>query len=147
MLGQVADAIATPIVGILTDKFSTKRKWHIFGTILVLVTFPLIFSICPMCDIWPSWWKLTYFSMVILVFQFGWPVVQITHLAMIPELSRTQKDRSDLTATRYSASICSNVVVYVVTWAVLHIQTSLDNKIVPADWPKFRVSKFYNNKY
>ena len=31
MLGQVGDAIATPIVGFLTDKFSTKRKWHIFG--------------------------------------------------------------------------------------------------------------------
>lgn len=31
MLGQIGDAIATPIVGILTDKYSTKRKWHIFG--------------------------------------------------------------------------------------------------------------------
>lgn len=31
MLGQVGDAIATPIVGFLTDKYSTKRKWHIFG--------------------------------------------------------------------------------------------------------------------
>lgn len=140
MLGQVGDAIATPIVGILTDRFSTKRNWHIFGTFLVVATFPLIFAICPLCDIFPSWWKLTYFSIVILIFQFGWPVVQITHLAMIPELSRTQRDRTDLTATRYSASICSNVVVYMVTWAVLHIQTSYENKISPTDWPKFRVS-------
>lgn len=31
MLGQIGDAIATPIVGILTDRFSTKRKWHILG--------------------------------------------------------------------------------------------------------------------
>lgn len=31
MLGQVGDAIATPIVGFLTDKYSTKRKWHILG--------------------------------------------------------------------------------------------------------------------
>lgn len=31
MLGQVGDAIFTPIIGMLTDKFSTKRKWHIFG--------------------------------------------------------------------------------------------------------------------
>lgn len=31
MLGQIGDAIATPIVGVLTDRFSTKRKWHIFG--------------------------------------------------------------------------------------------------------------------
>lgn len=34
MLGQVGDAIATPIVGMLTDKYSTKRKWHVFGEFL-----------------------------------------------------------------------------------------------------------------
>ncbi|KAL7012866.1 hypothetical protein ACKWTF_015086 [Chironomus riparius] len=138
MLGQVGDAIATPIVGMLTDKFSTKRKWHIFGTFLVILTFPLIFSICPFCDVMPTWWHLIYFTIVILIFQFAWPVVQISHLAMIPEISRTQRDRSELTATRYSASICSNVVVYIVTWAVLHLQTSTESKITPADWPKFR---------
>lgn len=33
MLGQVGDAIFTPIIGFLTDKFSTKRKWHIFGSL------------------------------------------------------------------------------------------------------------------
>lgn len=31
MIGQVGDAIATPIVGRLTDKYGTKQKWHIFG--------------------------------------------------------------------------------------------------------------------
>lgn len=139
MMGQIGDAIVTPIVGFVSDKFGTKRKWHIFGSFLVLLTFPLIFAICPFCDILPTWWKYLYFSIVILIFQSGWPIVQITHLAMIPELSRTTRDRSDLTATRYSASICSSVVVYIVTWTVLHIQPSYENKITPDDWPKFRV--------
>ena len=31
MLGQVGDAIATPIVGLLTDRYGTKRQWHIAG--------------------------------------------------------------------------------------------------------------------
>lgn len=31
MLGQVGDALATPIIGVLTDKYGTKRKWHIAG--------------------------------------------------------------------------------------------------------------------
>lgn len=30
-LGQVGDAIATPIVGLLADRYGTKQKWHIFG--------------------------------------------------------------------------------------------------------------------
>lgn len=45
MLGQVGDAIATPIVGYLADRYGTKRKWHIFGMIAniafaILITDP-----------------------------------------------------------------------------------------------------------
>lgn len=137
MLGQIGDAICTPIVGYLTDKYSTKRKWHIFGTIVVFLTFPLIFSICPWCDV-VKWWAPVYFTIIILLFQFGWPIVQITHLAMIPEISRSYKDRSDLTATRYSASVCSNVIVYIVTWGVLHGRNKKDNNIGPSDAYRFR---------
>lgn len=31
MLGQVGDAMATPLIGYLADKFGTKQKWHAFG--------------------------------------------------------------------------------------------------------------------
>ncbi|XP_053668428.1 major facilitator superfamily domain-containing protein 12-like [Anopheles marshallii] len=138
MLGQVGDAIATPIVGLLTDRYGTKRQWHIAGTFIVFLTFPMIFSLCPWCSVAPHWWEILYFVIVILAFQFGWPIVQVTHLAMIPELSRTQKDRSDLTAIRHSVSIVSNVVVYIVTWAVLRSRTSTDNQIGPGDAYRFR---------
>lgn len=33
MLGQVGDALATPIVGILADKYYTKRMWHTAGNL------------------------------------------------------------------------------------------------------------------
>lgn len=36
MLGQVGDALATPVVGYLVDKFGTKQTWHIFGKIRFL---------------------------------------------------------------------------------------------------------------
>lgn len=139
MLGQVADAISTPIVGFLTDNFGTKKSWHIFGSFLVLLSFPLIFSICPFCDSWPSWWKFSYFPIVIIVFQFGWPVCQVSHLSIIPELSKTQHDRSDLTALRYSAMIVSVVTVFCVTWAVLSSGTVETGHITPSDGVKFRV--------
>lgn len=138
MLGQIGDALATPLVGYLADKYSTKRRWHIFGSIMVFLSFPLIFSLCPMCSVMGRWWTPTYFGITILIFQFGWAMVQITHLAMIPEMSRTQKDRSDLTAIRYSTSVCSNVVVYIVTWAVLHARNKIDNNIGPDDAYRFR---------
>lgn len=109
------------------------------GTGLVFLTFPLIFSICPWCKTAPSWWTPTYFGVVILLFQLGWAVVQITHLAMIPEMSRTNKDRADLTAIRYSGSVCSNVIVYIVTWLILRTRSQNDTNIGPNDAYRFRV--------
>lgn len=89
----------------------------------------------------PAWWHLIYFSAVILAFQFGWAIVQVTHLAMIPEMSRNQKDRTELTAMRYSASVISNVIVFVVTWAVLRANRVKNNaNIGPEDAYRFRVS-------
>lgn len=39
MLGQVGDAMATPIVGFLVDKYGTKQKWHLFGGFISLRSF------------------------------------------------------------------------------------------------------------
>lgn len=64
---------------------------------------------------------------------------------MIPELGRTQRDRSDLTATRYAASIIANVTVYIVAWAVLRVTgANASNTIGPQDYHKFRVSHRLN---
>lgn len=108
----------------------------------MFLTFPLIFSICPWCTTAPAWWTPTYFGVVILLFQVGWPTVQIAHLAMIPELCKTAKDRADLTAMRYSASITSNVIVFIVTWLVLQSRTQNSANIGPGDAFRFRVSYF-----
>lgn len=70
----------------------------------------------------------------------GWPTVQIAHLAMIPELCKTAKDRADLTAMRYSASITSNVIVFIVTWLVLQSRSQNTSNIGPGDAYRFRVS-------
>lgn len=45
MLGQVGDALATPIVGILTDKYYTKRKWHIAGNMTPMTHSRLILKL------------------------------------------------------------------------------------------------------
>lgn len=77
---------------------------------------------------------------MVLLFQVAWPTVQITHLAMIPELCKTAKDRADLTAMRYSASVTSSVIVFIVTWLVLQNRTTDSKNIGPGDADRFRVS-------
>lgn len=73
---------------------------------LVLFSFPLIFSRCLGC--WMSdagtylrWWQPFYYALVITIFQSGWAIVQISHLAMIPILTKNPNERSELTAIRY----------------------------------------------
>ena len=51
--GQIADGLATPTVGYLSDKFNSpigkRTPWYILGTLLVLPTFFGTFSKCLFC--------------------------------------------------------------------------------------------------
>lgn len=138
MLGQVTDAFFSAIVGYLTDHFSTKRTWHIMGTIIVAISFPTIFML--QRDVLPYWGNLFFFSVFITLFQCGWATVQISHLAILPELATTQTDRSELNSMRYCLSIFSNITVFMVAWIVLHIENRNLDLIGTNDFDKFRVS-------
>lgn len=44
--GQVVDALATPVIGILADKYSTKKIWHLLGkTVIFSLTYYILFAI------------------------------------------------------------------------------------------------------
>ena len=53
--GQIADGIATNVVGILIDKTNTrigkKKPWYIFGFVLVVPSFLLTFNTCLLCEL------------------------------------------------------------------------------------------------
>ncbi|XP_045459198.1 major facilitator superfamily domain-containing protein 12-like [Melitaea cinxia] len=142
LLGQVVDALATPIVGVLADKYSTKKFWHLMGCILVSITFPLLFIRCWNC--WPKenfeylmWWMPVYYAVLITFFQIGWAIVQISHLAIIPSITDNLEIRSELTSIRYMASVISSLAVYFITWIVLRA-TNYSTFIRPTDDYKFR---------
>ncbi|CAG4989927.1 unnamed protein product [Colias eurytheme] len=142
LLGQVVDALATPVVGVLADKYSTKTVWHLTGSALVACTFPLLFIRCWGCWVrndpeYLSWWMPFYYAVLITIFQIGWAVVQISHLSMIPSISDSLQVRSELTSIRYMASVISSLTVYFITWIVLRA-TQYSNFIGPTDDYKFR---------
>lgn len=169
--GQVVDAVATPLVGIMSDKWGSRKTWHLAGrgaskcavgpkygavhsqtdrvlrppgTVLVLVSFPLVFSECGVCWMAPTqtWVAPLYYALLIAAFQTGWATVQIAHLSLIPDLTPRQPERAELTAIRYTASVCSSLALYVITWVVFHVTRGEVgiNKIGPGDVFKFRVS-------
>ncbi|XP_008558786.1 major facilitator superfamily domain-containing protein 12 [Microplitis demolitor] len=137
LLGQLIDALMTPIFGILVDKYHKKKTWHIIGSVLVTLSFPIIFA-----SFFDSV-KNNYVSMIvyiisIIVFQTGWAAVQISHLSMIPMLTNLPLIRAELTAIRYSAQVSAAVLVFLVTWIVLPTNENSLVKLSEQDEIKFR---------
>lgn len=91
------DAFVTPIFGLLVDRYLKKKIWHIIGSFMVTMTFPVIFG--GFAE--PSNTAVMLIYVVsIAVFQIGWAAVQISHLSMIPSLTNSLLSRADLTAIR-----------------------------------------------
>ncbi|XP_030751839.1 major facilitator superfamily domain-containing protein 12-like [Sitophilus oryzae] len=133
MLGQLVDAIATPLAGWAIDYTGNKRILHFGGTIAVATGFSLIFSY-KHAELTTA--AILHYVLAIALFQIGWAVVQIAHLSIIPDISRDHSHSSDLTAIRYTASVCCSITVYVITLFVLN--TDDISAIGPADYIKFK---------
>lgn len=103
LAGQIADAIATPIVGILSDKTNTKfgkrTPWYFFGTILVAISFGLIFFTLLEQDATENQ-KLIYYSVFASLFNIGWAMVQVSHMALLPSITLNKKKKDFMTRIR-----------------------------------------------
>lgn len=148
LIGQVADAVATPFVGYHSDKdydcffyrFGKRKIWYFIGTICVIVTFPFIFSPCVGCQTQTATVvHMVYYSIFIIIFQFGWAAVQISHMALIPEITPRENQRTKLAAIRNGATVFASIFVYLVAWGVLRVTEGTESTISPDDIGKFRV--------
>nr|XP_020475234.1 major facilitator superfamily domain-containing protein 12-like [Monopterus albus]XP_020475235.1 major facilitator superfamily domain-containing protein 12-like [Monopterus albus] len=150
LVGQVADAVCTPLIGYESDRtpgcgnYGKRKTWHLVGTLSVMLSFAFIFNQCLGCDpLTPQWASLTYFVPFIVVFQFGWAAMQISHLSLIPELVTCEHARVELTAYRYAFTVIANITVYAVAYLLFYLYAGedsdpLSDALGPVDIPVFR---------
>ena len=104
LIGQIADAMATPVVGYLCDNtenwYGGRKTWHLVGSIMVGVSLFFFWHQCIYCNEQPVKYQILYFACFIIVFQVGWATVQVSHLALIPELTPDENERVGLTSIR-----------------------------------------------
>ncbi|XP_018651700.1 hypothetical protein Smp_149880 [Schistosoma mansoni] len=140
LVGQLVDGLMTPVIGLLSDRFSSQKYmstyssdvvhstgnndnnssffqrlnsilrrfrpfgrkiWHLCGSILIIFSFPLIFGPPLGSSNISTLAKMIYYLPLVAIFQAGWAAVQITHLALINELSMESSERTLLTSLRY----------------------------------------------
>ncbi|XP_076064572.1 major facilitator superfamily domain-containing protein 12-like [Oratosquilla oratoria] len=141
LLGQVADGISTPIVGIQSDRgcvnshccvYGKRKTWHLIGTVCVLFSFPFIFITCSHCyELYPDLY-VTLIAVMICIFQFGWASTQVSHLALIPDLTPLEAERDELNIIRYFFDVNSDVLVYVITWIVFKQEAKFGGETIDA---------------
>ena len=110
LVSQVADAISTPFIGYGCDrtlskfiarKYGNKKMWHLLGTLCICFVWPFIFSPCMVCSNDTSeWTPLLYYGTLVGIFSIGWPMVEISHLSLMPIVARKSSDVVQLSAIR-----------------------------------------------
>ncbi|XP_069784841.1 major facilitator superfamily domain-containing protein 12a isoform X2 [Narcine bancroftii] len=145
LIGQITDGFCTPLIGFESDRtrgcgqYGKRKTWHLIGSTCVILSFPFIFN-PPVgsSDNIPQWIKLVYFTPFIVIFQFGWASVQISHLSLIPELVANKHERVEITAFRNAFTVVANITVYAIAWVLFHFQAGGENNLGKQDIPLFR---------
>lgn len=61
---------------------------------MVAISFPLVYTKCFFCFEDNEIQQLFYHILVIVLFQIGWAIVQISHLSIIPNITNVPAQRS-----------------------------------------------------
>lgn len=151
LIGQIADAIATVFVGFESDRsvngffnYGRRKSWHLFGVFCVVFSFGFMFNLCPTCQNSEAWARFIYYAPFVVIFQFGWASTQISHLALIPQLTQCENERVSLNAIRYAFTVMSNLCVYVMAYLFFKFNDSneSDTEVTSIDAPKFQYLSF-----
>lgn len=113
--GQIFDGMATPLVGIFSDKYNTnigkRTPWYIGGTIGVIICFSLIFQKCDFQKTNnPEFYEMLYYISLPSLFNIAWASVQVSHMALLPSISINRKNRDTMVRVRTAFTFTSQLL-------------------------------------
>lgn len=127
LVGQVADGIFTPIVGLYSDKVKTRigrrKPWYILGTIIVPICFFFVFEECFPCSSVDESHRfavsLIWYSFFAAMFNIGWASIQISHMSLIPSLTPIKETKDKLIGIRNGFTYISNIAVLILAFILI----------------------------
>ncbi|XP_050422444.1 major facilitator superfamily domain-containing protein 12-like isoform X2 [Adelges cooleyi] len=148
LVGQLTDAVATAAIGVLSDnvsfgcidRYGRRKAWHLFGSVLVFISLPFAFSppIIPQAET-SELNTCLYYCFFIVFFQIGWASIENSHMTLASDLTPIRDERTALLSIRYSFTVFSNILVYVVTWIVLRSNHANKTQFGPAERKEFQI--------
>lgn len=111
LVGRLWDAINDPLVGSLSDRLHSRwgrrRPFLLFGSVPFALTFFLMFIVPPFES---KAALVVYYSVVFLLYDTLFTVVNVPYLALVPELAKSYDERSSLTGWRTAFSFLAQLV-------------------------------------
>ena len=109
----VWNAINDPLLGHVSDRTRTKngrrKPYILWGTVPLVVVFALVWT-PPFTVLTTVAWRMVYFFLIIAVFDTLYTLVILNWSALFPEMFKTQKERTDISAVRLVFSIIGNIL-------------------------------------
>eukprot|EP00741_Cyanophora_paradoxa_P024738 tig00000293_g23882.t1 len=129
LAGQIADAVAIPIAGQLSDmtnhKLGKRRPWLAVGALVLSLAFIALFSPAPCVPIFPACKQdsvaIAWYVLWAVTFNCGWASVQVAHLALGTELSSKQTVQVRLNSVRFAFAVAARLTVFAI--AAVFFQT------------------------
>ena len=99
MAGYLCDKVSIPL---LSRRHGKKKSWHLIGTVLQVVSMPLLFSNCFVCSSEPSQWELiAYYGIINTLGGVSIIIIETAHLSLIPFIAKDQNEAVKLNGLRY----------------------------------------------
>lgn len=128
MIGKVWDAVNDPIVGLLTDKTTSRRwgrrlPWMFYGAIPFGLFFFLQWIVPQFTpdrssNIWPLFW---YYVVIGIFSQAFFTIVNLPYTAMTPELTQDYDERTSLNSFRFTFSIGGSILSLIFAQVVFYV--------------------------
>ncbi|KAJ6215864.1 hypothetical protein RDWZM_010364 [Blomia tropicalis] len=128
LLGQISDALASPVIGYISDRyahrwpfnrFGRRKVWHMLGVACNLFIVPLVYNRCMLGDGQAQSIQFIYYSILVIIFQAAWAVTQVTHVALVNDLTDKQSERIELNSYRNAATMAANIMTFMITFFLL----------------------------
>jgi Na+/melibiose symporter-like transporter len=137
LAGQIFDAIFNIIIGAESDKISLikgygrRKGWHLVGSVFAIFSLIVFFTPPPLFvhGGTPSWVVLLYLIAIQLMFQLGWAVVQIGHLALIPQLTSTEPEQVELNSIRQCFTYFASIIVFLLAGVIIKTKEDGTNQL------------------